>query len=345
MKIAMVSPLVESVPPLGYGGTERVVSYLTEALVSLGHDVTLFASGDSRTAAHLVPIVERALRLDPRHPDQIAQHTIMIDRVFEAATEFDVLHSHLDFLHFPLASRVSTPCVTTQHGRLDLQDYPALFERFAGQALVSISDAQRAPLPTANWRATVHHGLPRDLYAFHARADAYLAFVGRISREKRLDRAIDIALACRLPLRIAAKVDPADRPYFDSLAPLLDHRLVQFLGEIGEEEKQDLIGRARALLFPIDWPEPFGIVMIEALACGTPVIAYSHGSVPEVIDHGVTGYIVDNQQQAFEAAHALDRIDRARCRQAFERRFTAETMAHRYLDVYRELAAAGPPGA
>jgi len=336
MKIAQIAPLIESVPPKAYGGTERVVSYLTEALVDMGHDVTLYASGDSRTAARLVPVVERGLRLDPRHPDWLAWTTVMLEQVFESASCFDAIHLHIDYLHFPLARRCKTPCVTTLHGRQDLPDLAPLYRLFCEQPVVSISDSQREPLPWANWCATVHHGLPRDLYTFCPKPDDYFAFVGRISPEKRVDRAIEIAIACGVPLRIGAKVDPVDRMYFEkTIKPLLDHPLIDYVGEISEGEKNAFIGHARALLFPIDWPEPFGLVMIEAMACGTPVISYPCGSVPEVLEHGVNGFIVNDQQQAISAARRIDRIDRRRCRQSFEQRFTAKVMAERYLQVYR----------
>ncbi|MFL6663645.1 MAG: glycosyltransferase family 4 protein [Rhizobacter sp.] len=342
MRIAQVAPLIESVPPKAYGGTERVVSYLTEALVAMGHDVTLYASGDSRTSAHLVPIVERSLRLDPRAPDWVPWHTVMVDEVMESAGRHDVIHFHIDHVHFPLARRCKTPCVTTLHGRQDLPGLGEFYTHFREQPLVSISDSQRAPLPAAKWAATVYHGLPADLYRFHPQPRDHFAFVGRVSPEKRIDRAIDIAIRCGVPLHIAAKIDPADQRYFAAqIEPLLKHPLVHWCGEIGEHEKNDFIGDARALLFPIDWPEPFGLVMIESLACGTPIIAYPGGSVPEVIEHGVTGYIVNDQQQAIAAARRIDRIDRRRCRRAFEERFTATVMAERYLEVYRRLAEAG----
>jgi len=338
MKIAQVAPLIESVPPQAYGGTERVVSYLTEALVAMGHDVTLFASGDSVTRAQLVPVVERSLRLDPRRPDWVAWHTVMVDRVMEQAGRFDIVHFHIDHLHLPLVRRCRTPCVTTLHGRQDLPDLADFYTHFSEQPVVSISDSQREPLPMARWVATVHHGLPQDLYRFHPEPGDYFAFLGRISPEKRVDRAIDIATNCRVPLRIAAKVDAADRRYFETqVEPLLRDPLVHFGGEIGEREKNAFIGEARALLFPIDWPEPFGLVMIEALACGTPVIAYPGGAVPEVLEHGQTGFIVNDQQQAIAAARRIDRIDRRRCRSAFEERFTASVMAERYVEVYARL--------
>jgi glycosyltransferase involved in cell wall biosynthesis len=341
VRIAQIAPLIESVPPPAYGGTERVVSYLTEALVAQGHDVTLFASGDSVTSAELVPVVERALRLHPRRPDWTIWHTLMVEEVFQRSGAFDVMHFHIDVLQYALARRCTTPSLTTLHGRLDLPDLVPLHARFSEHPLVSISDAQRRPLPDANWVDTVHHGLPPDLYTFRPEPQGYFAFVGRISPEKRVDRAIEIAIACGVPLRIGAKVDPADQAYFEQhIRPLLGHPLVEFAGEIGEQAKNEFIGGARALLFPIDWPEPFGLVMIEALACGTPVIAYRHGAVPEVIQHGVTGYIVSSQAQAIDAARRVDRIDRRRCRRAFERHFSSMAMASRYLEVYQRLVDA-----
>jgi glycosyltransferase involved in cell wall biosynthesis len=341
LKIAQVAPLYESVPPRAYGGTERVVSYLTEALVEAGHDVTLFASGDSITSANLVPLVPQGLRLDPQRRDAVVWHTILMQAVLNESRAFDVIHFHTDVLQLPLGRHCRTPCVSTAHGRLDLPDLKSLFRCFPKHPMVSISDSQRAPLPWVNWRATVHHGLPLGLYRFHPRPQGYFAFVGRISPEKRADRAIEIAKACGVPLRIAAKVDPADRRYFHTvIEPLLAHPLVTFLGEVDDSAKDELLGNAAALLMPIDWPEPFGLVMIEALACGTPVIAWRHGSVPELIEHGVTGYVVDNMDHAVEAARNVWRIDRRRCREVFEQRFSARVMARRYLDVYRELVAA-----
>jgi glycosyltransferase involved in cell wall biosynthesis len=341
MKIAQVAPLFESVPPRAYGGTERVVSYLTEALVELGHEVTLFASGDSVTQARLVAPVAHSLRTAPTQPDWLMWHTVLLDQVFAQAQRFDVIHFHVDFLHFPLVRQCATPCLTTLHGRLDLPDLVPLHRHFREQALVSISHHQRLPLAGSRWIATVPHGLPVDLYGFQPRPDDYFAFVGRISPEKRLDRAIEIAKATGTRLRIAAKVDRADLVYFErDIRPLLDHPLIEFRGEIGDEEKDDFIGRARALLFPIDWPEPFGLVMIEAMACGTPVLTYRCGSVPEVLEDGVTGFIVDDQAQAIDAARRLHTLDRRQCRQAFEHRFTARRMAEQYLDVYDALSAA-----
>lgn len=344
MRIAQVAPLIESVPPRAYGGTERVVHYLTEALVQMGHEVTLFASGDSRTSAKLVPVVDKALRLNPSRPDHVIWHTLMTDRVRELRESFDVIHFHIDVVHLPMAVQCSTPSLTTLHGRLDLPDLNPLFRRFQKHPLVSISDSQRTPLPWANWLATIHHGLPLDLYTFHPVAQDYFAFVGRISPEKRCDRAIEIAIACDTPIRIAAKVDRADMAYFEEkIEPLLDHPLVTFLGEIDDAAKDACIGNAKALLMPIDWPEPFGLVIIEALACGTPVIAYGHGSVPELIVHGETGFIVHDQQEAIAAAREVGRIDRQACRRAFERRFSAPVMARQYLEKYRQLAQSPVP--
>ena len=338
MRIAQVAPLFESVPPQTYGGTERVVSYLTEALVALDHEVTLYASGDSVTRARLVPIVAKSLRTNRRKPDWIVWHTLMLDRVLEEAGRYDVLHFHIDVLQLPMLRHCPTRNVTTLHGRLDLPDLPPLYRQFSEHPLVSISDHQRLPVPFANWRATVYHGLPRNLYSFHAEPHDYFAFIGRISPEKRVDRAIEMALACDMPIRIAAKVDDADKVYFESIIrPLLAHPLVDYIGEIDDAGKNDFLGNARAVLFPIDWPEPFVIVMIEAFACGTPVIAYRGGSVPEVMQHGVTGFVVDDQQEAIAAARNIDTIDRRRCRQVFEERYTAEAMAGQYLEVYRNL--------
>lgn len=342
MRIAQVAPLFESVPPKAYGGTERVVSHLTEELVAQGHDVTLFASGDSITRARLVPAVETALRRDTSQRDAIAYHQILLDQVFEVAPAFDIIHFHTDYLHFTLAKRARAPHVTTLHGRLDLPDLVPLYRRFRRLPLVSISDRQRAPLPWANWQATVYHGLPESLFRFHPEAGDYFAFVGRMSPEKRVDRAIEIARACATPLRIAAKIDPADKRYFEScIKPLLRAPGIEFVGEIDEEEKSDFLGGAKALLFPIDWPEPFGLVQIEAFACGTPVIGYESGSVPEIVEHGVTGFIVRDQAQAIAAAQRADTLDRARCRAAFESRFSARRMTADYLRVYERLLSTG----
>ncbi|MGZ5270131.1 MAG: glycosyltransferase family 4 protein [Ramlibacter sp.] len=337
MRIAQVAPLFESVPPRGYGGTERVVAYLAEAQVELGHDVTLFASGDSVTSADLIPVCERSLRLEPE-TSWMLWHTLMIDQVFERAQEFDVIHFHIDVLHYPLARRCPVPCLTTLHGRQDRAELRVLHRHFQGLPLVSISDQQRRALPQGRFIATVHHGLPPGLYSFTREPKDYFVFLGRISPEKRLDRAIEIAVACDTRLVVAAKIDPADQAYFDrEIAHLLEHPLVRFIGEVSDDDKNELLGNARALLFPIDWPEPFGMVIIEALACGTPVVAYGHGSVPELLEDGLTGFIVNDQQGAIAAARRVGSLDRAACRQSFEDRFTSTRMARRYVTAYRTL--------
>lgn len=338
MHIAQVSPLYESVPPRYYGGTERVVSYLTEELVAQGHDVTLFASGDSETSARLIPPCPRSLRLAPDCIDQLAHHIVMLELVAKHAGQFDVIHFHIDYLHFPLSRRLSIPHVTTLHGRLDLPDLAPLYREFPEMPLVSISMAQRRPLRWANWVATVPHGLPPKLYRLREAQGNYLCFVGRISPEKRVDRAIEIARRLDMPLKIAAKIDKVDREYFDAIIkPLMNHPGIEYIGELGDSEKDELLGNAYALLFPIEWPEPFGLVMIEAMACGTPVIAYRQGSVPEVLDDGVTGYIVESMDEAVRATEAVATLDRRRCRQVFEERFTAARMARDYVNVYEQL--------
>ncbi len=342
MRIAQIAPLHESVPPALYGGTERVVSYLTEELVRQGHDVTLFATADSRTAARLEPCRRRALRLDTSPSDPSISHATMMERVAARARQFDVLHFHTESMHFPVARRVSRPCLTTLHGRLDLPDIPELLGEFAEMPLVSISDAQRDPVPWAHWVSTIYHGLPRDLYRFSNHPREHLAFIGRISREKRPDLAIRIARRARLPLKIAAKVADADRAYFDrEIRPLLARgNGVEFIGEVDEAGKQRLLERAIALLFPIDWPEPFGLVMIEAMACGAPVIAMERGSVPEIIRDGVSGCIVRSEDEAVRAVQAAQGLSPAACRHEFEARFTAERMARDYVRVYERLAPA-----
>jgi glycosyltransferase involved in cell wall biosynthesis len=338
MNIAQVAPLYESVPPKYYGGTERVVSYLTEELVNQGHQVTLFASGDSVTQARLVAPCPHALRLDPHCRDSLAPHVVMLERLFRHAATFDIIHSHLDYLPFPLMSRHSTPTLTTLHGRLDLPELVPIYQTFPTMPVVSISQDQRAPLPWLNWQGTVYHGLPEHLYAFREEPGSYLAFLGRIAPEKQVDQAIAIAKQVRMPLKIAAKVDQVDRAYFDTMIqPLLQEPLVDYIGEIREDEKNTFLGGATALLFPIDWPEPFGLVMIEALACGTPVIAYRRGSVPEVLDDGVTGYIVDSVEEAGQAVQRVSTLSRRRCRQVFETRFSACRMAQDYLRIYQRL--------
>ncbi|MCY1054125.1 glycosyltransferase family 4 protein [Nannocystis sp. SCPEA4] len=339
MRIAQVAPLFESVPPHKYGGTERVVSYLTEELVRAGADVTLFASGDSCTRAELDPICERALRLDPRCPDPRAPIMRLLERVARRAREFDILHFHIDYLHFPLCRALGLRQLTTLHGRLDLREYQALYDEFADMPVVSISLAQRRPLPQAQFVGNVYHGLPLDLYRFEPEPDDYLAFLGRVSPEKRVDRAVAIARRLGMRLRVAAKIDRPDRAYYErEIAGLFADPLVEYVGEIGEADKGAFLGKARCLLFPVDWPEPFGLAMIEAMACGTPVVAYRCGSVPEVVDEGVTGYCVDSVEAAVAATARAAELDRRRCRERFERRFSAERMARDYLRLYGALA-------
>jgi glycosyltransferase involved in cell wall biosynthesis len=338
VRIAQISPLYESVPPQQYGGTERVVSYLTEELVRQGHDVTLFASADSVTSARLMACCPRSLRTWEGSVDSLAHHLVMLEHLERTPDAFDVMHFHIDYLHYPVSRRAGWPAVTTLHGRLDIPDLQPLYDEFHDMPVVSISNDQRSPLPQANWYGTVHHGLPADLYAFHEGPGRYLVFLGRISPEKRVDRAIEIARRSGLPLRIAAKVDAADRAYFDeTVRPLLAAPFVEFLGEVGEHEKEALLGEALALLFPIDWSEPFGLVMIEAMACGTPVIAWRAGSVPEVMVDGVTGFVVDNLDDAVAATARVGRLSRRECRGVFEDRFTVERMAADYLRVYRRV--------
>ena len=335
MRIAQVAPLHESVPPQGYGGTERVVSYLTEELVRQGHEVTLYASGDSVTEARLVPCCRRSLRLDEACIDRLSHHVLMLERVVADAERYDVVHFHVDYLHFPLSRRIATPHVTTLHGRLDLPDLVPIYEEFRDVPLVSISDAQRRPLWWADWRATVYHGLPPRLYEASTEPGSYLAFLGRISPEKGLDRAIEIARRAGLPLRIAAKVDAVDREYFErEIEPLLRQPGIEYLGEAGERAKAELLRGAAALLFPVAWPEPFGLVMIEAMACGTPVIAHPRGSVPEVLDDGVTGFVVEDVDEAVEAVARVSELSRARCREVFEERFSDRRMAQDYVATY-----------
>ena len=338
MKIAQVAPLWESVPPKLYGGTERIVSYITEELVKLGHDVTLFASGDSETAARLEAICPQALRLNTGIFNRDAPIIMQQERALGTTKDFDVIHSHLDFIGFPIARRNTVPVVTTLHGRLDLPELEPVFREFSEMPLVSISNAQRRPLPWANWAGTIHHGLPRDLYTFHQKAEGYLAFLGRMSPEKKPDQAIEIAKRVGLPLRMAAKVDPADQKYFEAeVEPLLDHPLIEFIGEISDADKDEFIGNAAALVCPYDWPEPFGLVLIAALACGTPVLAYRRGSIPEIIDHGVTGFVCETLSEMVEAVGQVRRIDRRRCREAFDARFTADRMARDYVALYERI--------
>jgi glycosyltransferase involved in cell wall biosynthesis len=338
MRIAQVAPLIESVPPKHYGGTERIVSYLTEELVRAGHDVTLFASGDSVTNARLIASCERSLRKNERCKDPVAREVLLVDHVIEYVNEVDLIHFHTGYLHFPVCRYLPVPHVTTLHGRLDLPDLVPVFDRFRNEPLISISNAQRSPLPWANWQTTIYHGLPKDLFAFRPNQGDYLAFLGRISPEKRVDRAIEIAKRVSMPLKIAAKVDRADRRYFKrDIEPLLAQSHVEWVGEISDQQKNGFLGNAYALLFPIDWPEPFGLVMIEAMACGTPVIAYDRGSVPEVMENGATGFIVNEIEQAVEAVGRVRDLSRARCRDVFEKRFTASRMVSDYVDVYKRL--------
>jgi glycosyltransferase involved in cell wall biosynthesis len=338
MKIAQLAPLTEAVPPKLYGGTERVVAYLTDALVDLGHEVTLFASGDSLTKAKLAPMWPRALRLDPNVKDCFVPLFMQLETVGRRAHEFDVIHSHLDYFGYPLLRRLDTPSITTLHGRLDLPELPALYGVYGDIPVVSISDSQRVPLPQANYVSTVLHGLPQDLLGKGVGGGGYLAFLGRISPEKAPDAAIRIAARAGMRLKIAAKVDRVDAEYFKTtVEPLLSLGEVEFVGEIGEDQKEEFLGNAAGLLFPIAWHEPFGLVMIEAMACGTPVIAFENGSVPEVLENGVTGFIVRNEQQAVEAVGQLAALDRDRIRAEFERRFTAHQMAQNYLKLYSRL--------
>jgi len=338
MRIAQVAPLHESVPPRYYGGTERVVSWLTERLVALGHDVTLFASGDSVTNARLVRGCKKALRLDPDSVDPLAHHVLMIEEVFAQAEDFDIIHFHTDYLHFSLGRREKVPCLTTLHGRLDLPDLVPLYKEFREVPVVSISDAQRRPLSWANWVGTVHHGMPAETLPLCERKGEYLVFLGRVSPEKGLDQAIDIAIRSEMKLKIAAKVDRADQDYFDAkIKPLLKHPLIEFIGEIGNSEKADFLGHAAALLFPIAWPEPFGLVMMEAMACGTPVIAYPFGSVPEIVLDGVSGFLVHDVAGAVNAVQRIDEIDRCACRDHFELNFLDERMARDYISLYKQL--------
>jgi glycosyltransferase involved in cell wall biosynthesis len=339
MRIAQIAPLIESVPPKLYGGTERIVSYLTEALVRQGHEVALFASGDSETAAELVPCAPKALRLADIQ-DTLPFSVLQLEKIRRRAGDFDVVHFHTDYLHFPLVPGLAAPAVTTMHGRLDLPNYQSLFAEFADIALVSVSDDQRKPLP-ARWIATVPHGLPTDLYSLSpGRAGGYLAFLGRISPEKRPDRAIEIARRAGAELKIAAKVDKVDQAYFDeTIRPLLKDPRIEYVGEINDSQKQAFLAGASALLFPIDWPEPFGLVQIEAMACGVPVIAWRRGSVPEVVEDGVTGFIVEGIDEAVAAVDKIPSLSREAVRRGFERRFSIERAARDYVRVYESLGA------
>src|SRR6202045_2010435 len=340
VKIAQVSPLYESVPPKMYGGTERVVSFLTEELVAQGQDVTLFASGDSQTSAKLIPASKTSLRLSKNSVDHLAHHIAMLDDVMRMAPEFDVIHFHIDYMHFPLSRYCALPSVTTLHGRLDLPDLIPVYKRYADAPVISISMAQRKPLPRANWVANVHHGLPADLLTFNPKPGDYLAFLGRISPEKRVDRAIEIAKRAGIPLKVAAKIDDADRAYYEStIKPLMGDPNIDFIGEIGEDQKSEFLATASPYLFPIDWPEPFGLTMIEAMACGTPTIAFNRGSVPEVMQEGLTGFIVNDMDEAVAGVEKIASIERTACRNVFEKQFTAAHMAERYVQVYESMAS------
>ncbi|HEV3512534.1 MAG TPA: glycosyltransferase family 4 protein [Candidatus Sulfotelmatobacter sp.] len=338
MRIAQVAPLYESVPPRCYGGTERVVSWLTEKLVELGHEVTLFASGDSVTNARLIPCCKAALRTDPDCVDPMAHHILMIEEVLNLAQDFDLVHFHVDYFHFIRSRREQVPCITTLHGRLDIPDLLPLYREFREIPLISISKSQQEPLPWANWVGTVHHGMPPDLLTWNESGGGYLAFLGRVSPEKGLPDAIEIAIRSEMPLKIAAKIDRVDRDYFEQkIKPMLEHPLIEFVGEIGRADKSEFLGNAMALLFPIEWPEPFGLVMIEAMACGTPVIAYPCGSVPEIILDGVNGFLVQDIGEAVEAVSKARDFDRRACRRHFELNFTDDQMARNYLNIYQKL--------
>ena len=340
MKIALVAPLIESVPPQLYGGTERVVSCLANELVRKNHDVTLYASGDSTTTARLISIIDRAIRLNPHSRDPLALHLLQLERISRDLGDYDLIHFHTDYLHFPLARHWTATQVTTLHGRLDLPELGRIFSEYSEMPVISISDHQRLPLPMANWQGTVHNGIDETPYLFHPDAGRYLAFLGRICPEKGIEEAIEIAHRSGMELKIAAKIDNVDRAYYEEkIKHLFDHPLIDFIGEIRESEKSDFLGNAAALLFPIRWPEPFGLVMIESLACGTPVIAFGCGSVPEVLRHGVTGFIVDSVNEALSAIPRLALISRQRCRQIFDERFSASIMTEGYLDIYRQLLA------
>ena len=344
MRIAQIAPLTEAVPPKLYGGTERVIAWLTEELVALGHDVTLFASGDSHTSARLEAIWPRALRLDTSVRDPMGLHMAMLEQVRRQSDQFDVLHFHLDYYPFSLFSRQTTPFITTLHGRLDLPEHQPVFTTFSSMPVISISNSQRRPVPQAGWVKTIYHGLPADLLTPKPVRPSYLAFLGRISPEKSVDRAIRIAERCGLPIKIAAKVDKADRDYFEEqIRPLMSLPFVEYLGEINDAQKPEFLSGAIALLVSIDWPEPFGLVMIEAMACGTPVIAFNRGSVPEIVEDGLTGFIVEDETSAVGAVGQLSTLSRERVRARFDERFTARRMANEYLAVYRQLAEAANP--
>jgi len=340
MRIAQISPLIESVPPKMYGGTERVVSWLTEELVKQGHDVTLFASGDSITSAELVACSDQALRLDPQCKDTYPHLMMMLDTVRTCAHEFDLVHFHVEFFHLPFFRQMADRTLTTLHSRQDFNDYALLYKTYNRMPLAAISKSQASAIPMGNVAGVIYHGLPTNLLKPNLKPKGdYLAFLGRIARDKRPDRAVEIAKAAGIPLKIAAKVDNADKAYYDEIRHLLDQPGVEFIGEVNEREKQDFLGNARALLFPIDWPEPFGLVMIEAMACGTPVLAFRNGSVPEVIDEGVTGHIVGSVEDAVKMLPRTLELDRRKVRSVFEERFTVTRMARDYVKLYRKLLA------
>jgi glycosyltransferase involved in cell wall biosynthesis len=341
VRIAQISPLYESVPPKLYGGTERVVSYLTEKLVEAGHEVTLFASGDSQTKAKLVPVCEKALRLDNSCLDPVAYHFILIEEVLRRQVEFDIIHSHIDYIGFILARRTRVPVISTLHGRLDYKEHGMMLREFREHPLISISNAQRRPVPDVNWVGTVYHGLPLGLYRANENPEDYLAYVGRISSEKKIESAINIAMKSGMPLKIAAKVDKADLEYFtEVIRPLLEHPMIEFLGEVGEKDKEKLLAHAAAFLHPVDWPEPFGLAMIEAMACGTPVLGRRRGSVPEVVDHGLTGFVFEEDDEAvLHIKNHLSFFSRAECRKHFEKRFPVERMAADYERAYKARVA------
>jgi glycosyltransferase involved in cell wall biosynthesis len=341
LRIAQIAPLIESVPPKKYGGTERVVYNLTEGLVAEGHDVTLFASGDSTTSARLVSPVSESLRLGRKTRSAIIMHMLMLEKVYEEmAGEFDIIHSHLEYLTLPFAARSTTPTVLTMHGRLDTPDYSKILRCYGQMPYVSISDAQRIPVPEINWVRTIYHGYPETLFDFNPEPEDYFLYLGRFSEEKRPDQAIMMARACNVKLKIAAKIDPADKEYFKTrIAPLLDHPLIEFVGEVDDLQKSVLLRNAKGLLNTIDWPEPFGLVMIEALACGTPVIVRRCGSSPEVVTHGRSGFVCDSRQDFINAIHNIDSISRMACRREFEQRFTLSHMTSSYEKLYRELVS------
>ncbi|HKB45456.1 MAG TPA: glycosyltransferase family 4 protein [Chitinophagaceae bacterium] len=338
MKIAQVAPLYESVPPKFYGGTERVVSYLTEELIRQGNDVTLFASGDSVTSARLISNTEKALRLNAKCSDHLSHHIVQLQEIAERANEFDIIHFHNDYIHFPISVHFNVPYVTTLHGRMDMPELQHVYNKFPQQPVISISNKQREPMPQANWVGTVYHGLPLNLLNIGTGEGNYFVFLGRISPEKRVDRAIEIAKATGIQLKIAAKIDSEDQTYFDNhIKQLLDDPLVEFIGEINEDQKEKFLGNALAMLFPIDWPEPFGIVMIESMACGTPVIAFNSGSVPEVIDDGKSGFIVNSVDEAIRAVEKLHLLPKRNARNCFEERFTVERMTRNYIEIYQKM--------